>query len=442
MSKTNTQRVTVVGAGLAGAEAAWMLAEHGVMVTLYEMKPNQYSPAHSSENFAELVCSNSFKAMRVSTAGGLLKEEMRTLGSLLLDCAEETKVPAGGALAVDRDEFSVKVTEKLKAHPNIEIRREEIKTIPQGHVILATGPLTSDALAEEITALCGLEGLSFYDAAAPIVTAESIDMDKAFYAARYDKGDPDYINCPMNQEEYEVFYQALIQAETVPFHEFEEEVKVYEGCMPVEVMAKRGVDTLRFGPLRPVGLTDPRTDRRPWAVVQLRLENTAGSLYNMVGFQTNLRFPEQKRVFSLIPGLEQADFVRYGVMHRNTFVDSPRLLNPDFSLRKEPRIYFAGQITGVEGYMESAASGMMAAFHLLRKLAEKDVFRFPEETIIGGLSRYISNPEVEDFQPMGANMGLLPPLELTGKRNKRERYELLAQRSIATLKESLQTDLR
>ncbi|MFV0402166.1 MAG: methylenetetrahydrofolate--tRNA-(uracil(54)-C(5))-methyltransferase (FADH(2)-oxidizing) TrmFO [Oscillospiraceae bacterium] len=429
-------RVSVVGAGLAGCEAAWTLAQRGIPVSLYEMKPKRFSPAHRSENFAELVCSNSLKAMRTASAAGLLKAEMRLLDSLLLDCADKAQVAAGGALAVDRDDFSALVTQRIQSHPLITTVREETVTIPEGDVIIATGPLTSDALAAEIAELCGTASLSFYDAAAPIVTADSVDMDKAFFAARYGRGEDDYINCPFSQKEYERFYEALVEAEAVPLKEFEENGRVYEGCMPVEVMAKRGKDTLRFGPLRPVGLRDPRTGHRPWAVVQLRRENTAGSLYNLVGFQTNLRFPEQKRVFSLIPGLENVEFARYGVMHRNTFLDSPRLLDADFSLRRDRRIYFAGQITGVEGYMESAASGLIAAHNLARKLSGKEPLTLPEDTMLGALSAYVGNPEVEDFQPMGANMGILPPLPIRVK-GKQERYQMVADRALDSLQQAL-----
>lgn len=434
----NLNKVIVVGAGLAGCEAAWALANHGYKVDLYEMKPVKYSPAHSSENFAELVCSNSFKAMRLASAGGLLKAEMRMLGSLLLDCADKTQVPAGGALAVDRQGFSQLVTQTVKAHPNITVIREELTEIPEGQVILATGPLTSDALAKQIEQLFGSSYLSFYDAAAPIIEGHSINMDRAFFAARYDRGDADYINCPFTQEEYDIFYQELIAGETVELREFEQDYKVYEGCMPVEVLAKRGKDTLRFGPLKPVGLTDPLTGRRPYAVVQLRKEDTHGSQYNMVGFQTNLKFPEQKRIFSLIPGLENMEISRYGVMHRNTFIDSPRLLNKDFTLKNHSNIMFAGQITGVEGYMESAASGLLAGQNLVRRLSGKDSLSLPSDSMLGALTNYISNPNVKDFQPMGANMGILPSMIFEGKKlKKQDRYEVLAKRSIDALENSL-----
>ena len=424
--------VSVIGAGLAGCEAAWILANNGINVRLHEMKPHKYSPAHKYSGFAELVCSNSLKAEREASAAGLLKAEMRLLGSLLLECADKSRVPAGGALAVDRDNFSDAVTAKIRSHVNIEICEGEVDTLPEGYVIIATGPLTSDAFANKITELCG-NSLSFYDAAAPIITAASVNMEKAFFAARYDRGDEDdYVNCPFNREEYEIFHEALITAECAELHEFEKG-QIYEGCMPVEVMAKRGLDTLRFGPLRPVGLRDPRTDNRPWAVVQLRRENASGSLYNLVGFQTNLKFPEQKRVFSLIPGLENMDVVRYGVMHRNTFLDSPRLLNTAFALKKEPRIRFAGQITGVEGYMESAMSGLVAAHQLLRELNDKPRLHLPPETMSGALCDYISDESVSNFQPMGANMGLLPPLEERIK-GKQERYQAIADRALAKMR--------
>ena len=421
--------ISVIGAGLAGCEAAWALACGGFKVLLYEMKPQQYSPAHSYEGMAELVCSNSLKAEREGSAAGLLKAEMRILGSLMLECADITKVPAGGALAVDRFAFSDAVTQKIRGHANIEIIEGEVTSIPSGYTIIATGPLTSDALAESIAQMCG-GALSFYDAAAPIITAESVDMEKAFFASRYERGgDTDYINCPFNKEEYESFHETLVNAETAPLREFD---RVYEGCMPVEVMAKRGLDTLRFGPLRPVGLRDPRTGHRPWAVVQLRRENAAGSLYNIVGFQTNLKFPEQKRVFSMIPGLRQLDIIRYGVMHRNTFIDSPRLLDKHFRLKSQPNIRFAGQITGVEGYMESAMSGIIAAQSLMREISNMPTLSLPAETMCGALCSYISDGSVRDFQPMGANMGILPPLAEHVK-GKQARYEALSKRALEAM---------
>lgn len=425
--------INVLGAGLAGVEAANTIAAHGIKVKLYEMKPVSFSPAHKSENFAELICSNSLKAARVNSAAGLLKEEMRRLGSLLVPIALETAVPAGGALAVNRDLFSEKATDSIFNNSLIEVVREEVSAIPEdGITIVATGPLTSGALAESISEMCG-GFLSFFDAAAPIVSAESLDMNKCFKQSRYDKGDDDYINCPMNKEEYENFISALISAERAPVHEFDvNNPKVYEGCMPVEVMAQRGADTLRFGPLKPVGLRDPRTGHRPWAVVQLRTENKENTLYNLVGFQTNLKFPEQKRVFGMIPGLENAEIVRYGVMHRNTFLNSPKLLDGDFSLRSSPNIFFAGQITGVEGYMESASSGLMAGINAVRRFMGEDTVVLPETTMIGALSRYISSSVTADFQPMGANFGVLPAIEPKIK-DKKLRYTALSDRALEDL---------
>ncbi len=430
--------VKVIGAGLAGCEAAWQLAQNGINVDLYEMKPKKYSPAHKYSGFAELVCSNSLKAARVDSAAGMLKEEMRAFGSLILEVAEVVKVSAGGALAVDRDKFSDLITEKIKGHSLINVIEEEVTEIPDGDVIIATGPLTSDLFAEKIKELCGNQ-LSFYDAAAPIVTYESLDHSVVFLASRYGKGDPDYINCPMNKEEYTAFHTELINAESAPLKEIDKrEFKVYEGCMPIEVLAKRGEDSIRFGPLKPVGLTDPRTDRRPWACVQLRKENDEGSLYNLVGFQTNLKFGEQKRVFSLIPGLANAEFVRYGVMHRNTFIDSPRLLNEQFAFKNCDRnLYFAGQITGVEGYTESAASGIIAGINLVRKLQGKSGYTFPKETMIGALSKYISDESVTNFQPMGANMGILPELPERIK-DKKVKYQIIADRGLLALKNMLE----
>lgn len=424
-------QVKVIGAGLAGVEAAWTLAENGAEVLLYEMKPLQFSPAHKYQGYAELICSNSLKAKRIGSAAGLMKEEMRRLGSLCMEAALETAVPAGGALAVDREKFSDYITQKIQSHKNITVINERIDKIPEdGYVIIASGPLTEEHLAQEIGKLCGEQYLSFFDAAAPIVTFESIDKDKVFFAARYGRGDDDYINCPMNKEEYEAFYEALVNAEAVELHTFEKnEFKVYEGCMPVEVMAKRGADTLRYGPLKPVGLTDPRTGHRPWAVVQLRSENNQGTLYNLVGFQTNLKFPEQKRVFGMIPGLANAEFIRYGVMHRNTFLNSPKLLDDTFCLKQDRRIYFAGQMTGVEGYMESAASGILAAKNLLLAANGKEKFVLPEDTMLGALARYISDESVVNFQPMGANMGILPPLDSRIK-DKAQRYDMIANRAL------------
>ncbi len=430
--------VSVIGAGLAGCEAAWSLAQRGINVRLYEMKPQKYSPAHKYSGFAELVCSNSLKAARLESAAGLLKAEMEMLGSLTVPCAKENSVEAGGALAVDREKFSDSVTEKIKNHPLIEVIAEEVTDIPEGIVIIATGPLTSGALAEKISQLCG-EGLSFYDAAAPIVTYESLDKDKVFFASRYDRGDADYINCPMEKDEYLAFYEALISAERAELKDFETHpFSVYEGCMPIEVLATRGVDTMRFGPMKPVGITDVRTGRRPYAVVQLRKENREGTLFNLVGFQTNLKFGEQKRVFSMIPGLENAEFMRFGVMHRNTFINSPEQLNADFSMRANPDIYFAGQITGVEGYMESAASGIIAGTAAARKILGLEPIVLPVDTMTGALSAYISDPyNSGKFQPMGANMGILPDI---GRRirDKKEKYGVYAQRAVESLKQEME----
>ena len=431
--RNDEQTVTVIGAGLAGVEAAWQIANAGYGVRLHEMKPVKFSPAHKSAGFAELICSNSLKAARIDSAAGLLKEEMRRLGSLLTTCAEASRVPAGGALAVDRDLFSEMATEKIRSHPKIEVITGEVTDIPEtGVTVIASGPLTSDALAEKITSLCG-GALSFFDAAAPIVTRESLDMEHCFTASRYDKGDDDYINCPMNKEEYEAFYEALVTAERAPIHDFDVmNPKVYEGCMPIEVMAQRGHDTIRFGPLKPVGLRDPRTGRRPWAVVQLRTENKEKTLFNLVGFQTNLKFPEQKRVFGLIPGLRNAEYMRYGVMHRNTFLDSPKLLNADFSLRERPELFFAGQMTGVEGYMESAASGILAGINAVRRLEGKAPLILPETTMMGALAGHVAHSESKDFQPMGANFGIFPPIE-PHIRDKRARYEAFAGRALDDL---------
>lgn len=427
--------VKVIGAGLAGCEAAWQLANAGIEVELYEMKPHKFTPAHHYEGMAELVCSNSLKAARVDSACGLLKEEMRLLGSLIVPCAVETQVEAGGALAVDRTKFSDLVTEKIKSHPLIKVISEEVNAVPEGNVIIATGPLTSGSLAESISEKCG-SYLSFFDAAAPIVTYDSLDKDVVFFASRYDKGDADYINCPMDREEYELFYNELINAESAPLKEFDREsFKVYEGCMPIEVLAKRGEDTMRFGPLKPVGLTDKRTGKRPYAVVQLRKENREGTMYNLVGFQTNLKFGEQKRVFSLIPGLKDAEFVRYGVMHRNSFINSPLLLKPTFEMRECPGVFFAGQITGVEGYVESAASGIIAGINMAAKLQGKPEFIMPPETMTGALSAYISDIYNKDnFQPMGSNMGILPELPERIK-DKKKKYQMYADRALEKLGE-------
>ena len=426
--------INVIGAGLAGCEAAMQIANRGIEVRLYEMKPKKKTPAHKSDLFGELVCSNSLKAMRVESAAGLLKEEMRRLDSFLMKCADKCAVPAGGALAVDREIFARLVTEGIHNHPNITVIGDEVTSIPTDAVtVIATGPLTSDALAAQIEKMFG-DSLSFFDAAAPIVTAESVDMDYAFCASRYDRGgEDDYINCPMNKEEYEIFYEALVNAERAPLHDFDVmNPKVYEGCMPVEVLAQRGEGALRFGPMKPVGLVNPRTGHRPWAVLQLRKENTAGSMYNLVGFQTNLKFPEQKRVFSLIPALHKSEFTRYGVMHRNTFLCSPKILDSDFSVKENKNLFFAGQITGVEGYMESAASGIMAGINAANTVLGKKTVVLPDTSMIGALSRYISNPEVKKFQPMGANFGVLPELE-NRPRDKKERGKAYAERALKDL---------
>ena len=425
------KKFTVIGAGLAGCEAAWQIAEAGYNVTLLEMKPEKFSPAHKNKNFAELVCSNSLKASRIDSAAGLLKEEMARLGSLTVPVARNCAVPAGGALAVDRNEFSQTVTDMINSHPNITVENklvEEISLDDDEILIIATGPLTEGKLGEAIQNLCG-DYLSFYDAAAPIVMADSVDMQKAFGASRYDRGgDDDYINCPFNKAEYEAFIEELINAECAVVHDFD----VYEGCMPIEKLAKRGLDAPRFGPMKPVGLVDPNTGHRPWACVQLRRENSKGTMFNLVGFQTNLKFGEQKRVFSMIPGLENAEFVRYGVMHRNSFLNSPKLLNSDFSLRSNPNIFFAGQITGVEGYMESAASGIMAGINAVRRAEGEEPLVLSEYNMIGALSQYISDESVTNFQPMGANFGVLPPIE-PKIRDKRERYMALANRALEQL---------
>lgn len=420
--------------GLAGTEAAYQIAKRGIKVKLYEMKPEKFSPAHSSKELAEIVCSNSFKSNSVTNACGLLKEELRNLGSLLIQIADETKVPAGQALAVDRETFSKRVTEEIEKNPNIEIIREEVENIgaEDGIVIIATGPLTSEKMAKQIINITGKDRLAFYDAAAPIIEKDSINFNIAFYGDRYGKeGDSSYINLPMNKEEYEIFYNELVNAEIVTLHEFEKK-EIFEGCMPIEVMAKRGEDTIRFGPLKPVGFTDPRTNSRPYAIVQLRQDNTSGTLYNMVGFQTNLKFGEQKRVFSLIPGLENAEFVKYGVMHRNTFINSPELLDNTYNLKAKSNIYFAGQITGVEGYVESIASGLVAGLNAVAKFNNTEKITFPNETVIGALSSYISTENTK-FQPMNANFGILPPLEEKIK-DKVQRYTKMAERALKSLK--------
>ena len=420
--------VKVIGAGLAGCEAAWQLAQRGFAVMLYEMKPKKHSPAHHADTFAELVCSNSLRGDRLENAVGLLKEELRRCGSLILACAEETRVEAGGCLAVDRQGFSDLVTEKIKNHPNITVISEEITQVPEGPVIIATGPLTSDGMSEAIGKYFGESYLHFFDAAAPLVTADSIDMTKAWWQSRYDRGTPDYINCAMNKEEYDAFLEALITAEEAEVHGFEDK-NVFEGCMPVEVMGRRGYDTLRFGPLKPVGLTDPATGKEPYAVVQLRQDNAAKSVFNLVGFQTHLKFGEQKRVFSMIPALQSAEFVRYGVMHQNTFLQSPRLLDRYYADRRNPLVAFAGQMTGVEGYVESTASGYLAAVAMSARLAGKEPADFPRETAIGALGLYISDSRVEDFQPMNINFSLISPLEQR-IRKKAEKNLAIANRSL------------
>ncbi len=421
--------VTVIGAGLAGCEAAWQLAKRGVPVQLVEMKPQKMTPAHVSENFAELVCSNSLRSDELANAVGLLKEELRRLGSLIMECADATKVAAGGALAVDRESFSSMITDMVKNNPNIEVVSEEAVSIPDGEVIIATGPLTSDAMAESIAEKCGDVGfLNFYDAAAPIVTLESIDLENAFYASRYDKGTADYINCPMTKEEYLAFWNELCEAKQAPIHGFDD-AGVFEGCMPVEVMARRGEDTLRYGPLKPVGLVDSRKGSENYAVVQLRRDNAVGTIYNIVGFQTHLTFSEQKRVFSMIPALKNAEFVRFGVMHRNTYLNSPKLLDRYYRLKKEPRISFAGQITGVEGYVESTASGMYVGLETAARFLGAPPIDFQRETAIGALALYVSDASVGSFQPMNINFGIIEPLgkKIKGKRNKNA---LISERSL------------
>ena len=413
------REVTVLGAGLAGSECAWQLAKRGIKVKLWEMKPEKMSPAHTSPYFGELVCSNSLRSDELSNAVGLLKAEMRSLGSLIMDSADKHRVAAGGALAVDREGFARYITEQLEQHENVEIIRREATDIPEGEVVIATGPLSSDAIAEKIAALCPDSDLHFYDAVAPIVTLESVDMDSAFFASRYGKGSADYVNCPMDKEEYLAFVKELVSAKEAPVHGFDD-AGVFEGCMPVEVMARRGVDTLRYGPMKPVGLVDPRTGKENYAVVQLRRDNADGTIYNIVGFQTHLTWGEQKRVFSMIPALKNAEFVRYGVMHRNTYLNSPRLLDRYYRLKSEPRISFAGQMTGVEGYVESAASGMLVGIETAARVLGLESVDFPQETAIGALGLYISGGSVGDFQPMNINFGIIKPLEyrVKGKRNK------------------------
>ena len=413
------KEVTVLGAGLAGSECAWQLAKRGIKVKLWEMKPEKMSPAHTSPYFGELVCSNSLRSDELTNAVGLLKAEMRSLGSLIMDSADKHRVAAGGALAVDREGFARYITESLEQNDNVEIIRREAQDIPEGEVVIATGPLSSDAIAEKIAALCPDSDLHFYDAVAPIVTLDSVDMDSAFFASRYDKGTADYVNCPMDKEEYLAFVKELVSAKEAPVHGFDDG-GVFEGCMPVEVMARRGVDTLRYGPMKPVGLVDPRTGKENYAVVQLRRDNADGTIYNIVGFQTHLTWGEQKRVFSMIPALKNAEFVRYGVMHRNTYLNSPKLLDRYYRLKSEPRISFAGQMTGVEGYVESAASGMLVGIETAARVLGLESVDFPQETAIGALGLYISGGSVGDFQPMNINFGIIKPLEyrVKGKRNK------------------------
>lgn len=420
--------VTIIGAGLAGSEAAWQVAQAGVPVTLYEMRPVKNTPAHQTENFAELVCSNSLRGNSLTNAVGVLKEEMRRLDSIIINGADKTAVPAGGALAVDRDRFSQEITNKIMNHPLITIKKEEITKIPEGITIIATGPLTSEPLAEEIKAFNGSDGFYFYDAAAPIIDKSTIDMDKVYLKSRYDKGEAAYLNCPMSEEEFNAFHEALVNAEVVPLKTFEKE-KFFEGCMPIEVMAKRGIKTMLFGPMKPVGLEDPKTGKRPYAVIQLRQDNAAASLYNIVGFQTHLKWGEQKRVFQMIPGLENAEFVRYGVMHRNSFMNSPELLKPTYQSQKRDDLFFAGQMTGVEGYVESAASGLLAGINAARLAQNKELVTFPRETALGSMAYYITHAEGKHFQPMNANFGLFPDLPERIK-DKKDRYQAIADRAL------------
>ncbi|RXT15106.1 FADH(2)-oxidizing methylenetetrahydrofolate--tRNA-(uracil(54)-C(5))-methyltransferase TrmFO [Ammoniphilus sp. CFH 90114] len=425
------EKVTVVGAGLAGSEAAWQIAERGVEVELIEMRPVKQTPAHHTDKFAELVCSNSLRANTLTNAVGILKEEMRRLQSVIIKSADFCSVPAGGALAVDRHEFAEAVTQAVRNHPNVTVRHEEVDKIPEGICVIATGPLTSPALSEQLRKLTGEEYLYFYDAAAPIIDKETIDMEKVFLASRYDKGEAAYLNCPMTEEEFDQFYEALTTAEVVPLKEFEKEI-YFEGCMPAEEIARRGKQTLLFGPMKPVGLTDPRTGKQPFAVIQLRQDNSAGTLYNMVGFQTHLKWGDQKRVFRMIPGLENAEIVRYGVMHRNTFINSPKLLKPTYQYRERDTLFFAGQMTGVEGYVESAAAGLVAGINAARLAKGEAPISLPAETAIGSMAHYITTASPDHFQPMNANFGLFPPLDKR-IRNKKERYEKLAERALETI---------
>ncbi|MER1934350.1 MAG: FADH(2)-oxidizing methylenetetrahydrofolate--tRNA-(uracil(54)-C(5))-methyltransferase TrmFO [Priestia megaterium] len=427
----NEQVINVIGAGLAGSEAAWQIAKRGLKVRLYEMRPVKQTPAHHTDKFAELVCSNSLRANTLTNAVGVLKEEMRLLDSVIIRSADECAVPAGGALAVDRHEFAARVTESVKNHPNVTVVNEEITEIPQGPTVIATGPLTSKDLSEQLRALTSEDYLYFYDAAAPIIEKDSIDMDKVYLKSRYDKGEAAYLNCPMTKEEFHRFHEALINAETVPLKEFEKEI-YFEGCMPIEVMASRGEKTMLFGPMKPVGLEDPKTGKRPYAVVQLRQDDAAGTLYNIVGFQTHLKWGAQKEVLSLIPGLENAEVVRYGVMHRNTFINSPKLLKPTYQYRERDDLFFAGQMTGVEGYVESAASGLMAGMNAARLVLGEELIVMPQETAIGSMAHYITHTSAKNFQPMNANFGLFKELEVRIK-NKQERNETLAKRALETI---------
>lgn len=427
----STPHINVIGAGLAGSEAAWQIAERGIAVHLYEMRPVKQTPAHHTDKFAELVCSNSLRGNSLTNAVGVLKEEMRRLNSVIIRSADRCSVPAGGALAVDRHEFAQAVTEAVREHPNVTVFTEEIQKIPDGPTVIATGPLTSKALSEQLKQLTGEEYLYFYDAAAPIIETDSINMDKVYLKSRYDKGEAAYLNCPMTEEEFDRFYEALTSAETVPLKEFEKEV-FFEGCMPVEVMAKRGKKTLLFGPMKPVGLEDPKTGKRPYAVVQLRQDNQSGTLYNIVGFQTHLKWGPQKEVIQLIPGLENAEIVRYGVMHRNTFINSPNLLKPTYQYKKRKDLFFAGQITGVEGYVESAAAGLVAGLNAARLVQGKELVVFPDTTMLGSMANYITTANSKNFQPMNANFGLLPPLD-TRIKDKKIRYETLAGRALESI---------
>lgn len=430
-----TQTVNVIGAGLAGSEAAWQIAQAGVPVRLYEMRPVKSTEAHHTENFAELVCSNSLRGNSLANAVGVLKEEMRRLDSVVITSADETAVPAGGALAVDRDRFSALITEKVKNHPLVTVIHEEVTQLPEGITVVASGPLTSEPLAQAIQAFNGSEGFYFYDAAAPIIEKSSIDMDKVYLKSRYDKGEAAYLNCPMTKEEFTAFREALVTAEVAPLKEFEKE-KYFEGCMPIEVMAGRGEKTMLFGPMKPVGLEDPKTGKRPYAVIQLRQDNAAASLYNIVGFQTHLKWGEQKRVFQMIPGLEQAEFVRYGVMHRNSFINSPELLTQTYGTKKRPDLFFAGQMTGVEGYVESAASGLVAGLNAAKLALGAAPVIFPTETVIGSMAYYITHAEGKHFQPMNANFGLLPDLPERIK-DKKLRYQTLAERALNALETTI-----